>query len=380
MSDSTASFLAATSQWVVLGCLLVVGAIFSGLFVIFIQLHPNNLRSVMHNGSISQKVLASRLLTLRANGNYLVCTLLIGNILANCSLAILLGQLIGGVFGIIGSTLAVVLVGNILPYALCGRHPLKAVAYTMWITWFFYVLLWPVAYPLSLVLDVACGEDFGILIGETTKISQERPFESPLMEQSPLQDGCVEEIMIPIYSSVMVEASIILDRPTIQSLRDSFYSRIPVYLDDKDNVIGVLLVHELLTVALNMSDGAPPPLVKEVMTPISPARFLERTRMHEALLALKGGDVQLAVVFNDKDHIVGIVTVNDLVEYALGTRLPDEKLIRRRNESQRARRISGFQPSRSTSEFEKYQFDPSQPLLVKARTSYSDGRPASSLA
>ena len=36
--------------------------------------------------------------------------------------------------------------GEIIPQALCGRHPLWTGAKSIGLTWFFYVVLWPVAY------------------------------------------------------------------------------------------------------------------------------------------------------------------------------------------------------------------------------------------
>ena len=81
------------------------------------------------------------------HGNYLLCSLLLGNVLVNNSLTILLDTLTSGVVAIIGSTLGIVIFGEIVPQSICSRYALAVGAHTIWCTKFFMVVTFPLSYP-----------------------------------------------------------------------------------------------------------------------------------------------------------------------------------------------------------------------------------------
>ena len=56
----------------------------------------------------------------------------------------------------------IVIFGEIIPQSTFGRHNLYFGAKTVWITRFFMVVLWPVCYPISLLLDKLLGEELGV--------------------------------------------------------------------------------------------------------------------------------------------------------------------------------------------------------------------------
>ena len=99
----------------------------------------------------------------RALGNFLLCSLLLGNVLVNNSLTILLDTLTGGggLIAIIGSTMGIVVIGEIIPQAICSRHALAVGAKTIWMTKLFMLLTCPLSWPISKILDVVLGTESG---------------------------------------------------------------------------------------------------------------------------------------------------------------------------------------------------------------------------
>ena len=96
-------------------------------------------------------------------GNFLLCSLLLGNVLVNNSLTIMLDTLSGGggLIAVIGSTLGIVVFGEIIPQALCSRHGLAVGAKTLFITKFFMLVTSPLSWPISKLLDCILGEELG---------------------------------------------------------------------------------------------------------------------------------------------------------------------------------------------------------------------------
>ncbi len=94
-------------------------------------------------------------------------------------------------------------------------------------------------------------------------------------------------------------------------MRDQQYSRVPVYKDTLDNIIGIAFVKDLVAL-----DGAGPPTVEGLMRP---AYFVPETkRVPDLLKELQRRQVQLAIVVDEYGGTAGLVTVEDLLEEIVG--------------------------------------------------------------
>jgi Mg2+/Co2+ transporter CorB len=85
-------------------------------------LDRTELKIYENTGTDKEKQYAKTISPVRNHGNYLLCTLLLGNVLVNNSLTILLDDLTSGIVAIIGSTIGIVIFGEIIPqvFFLCN--------------------------------------------------------------------------------------------------------------------------------------------------------------------------------------------------------------------------------------------------------------------
>lgn len=142
--------------------LLTLSGLFSGLNLGLMALDQNDLKVIASCGTKKEKAYAATIAPVRARGNFLLCTLLLGNVLVNTTLTTLLDDVTGsGPIAVLAATLSIVIFGEILPQAVCSRHGLAVGAKTIGITYIFMAATAPLAYPISVALDKLLGEEIG---------------------------------------------------------------------------------------------------------------------------------------------------------------------------------------------------------------------------
>ena len=99
---------------------------------------------------------------MKRNGNFLLCTLLLGNVLVNNTLTIFLDDLTSGTVAIVGATAGIVVFGEIIPQAICSRHGLMIGYRTLPLTYLFMLVTGVLSYPLGKLLDIVLGDEVGM--------------------------------------------------------------------------------------------------------------------------------------------------------------------------------------------------------------------------
>lgn len=161
-SSTRSTMLPLWIQIIVIIILLCFSGLFSGLNLGLMSLDQTELSIMENSGTPQEKRYAKIIRPVRKRGNFLLCTILLGNVLVNNTLAILLDDLTGsGMAAVVGATLAIVIFGEIIPQAICSRYGLAVGARTMWFTKFFMVITFPMSYPISRILDCILGEEIG---------------------------------------------------------------------------------------------------------------------------------------------------------------------------------------------------------------------------
>ncbi|NWV95125.1 CNNM4 protein, partial [Machaerirhynchus nigripectus] len=243
-------------QVILIAGLLVLSGMFSGLNLGLMALDPMELRIVQNCGTDKEKRYARRIEPIRRKGNYLLCSLLLGNVLVNTTLTILLDDLIGsGVGAVVASTIGIVIFGEIVPQALCSRHGLAVGANTIVVTKFFMLVTFPLSYPISKLLDCILGQEIGTVYNreklvEMLKVTE--PYNDLVREELNMIQGAlelrtktVEDVMTPLQNCFMINSDAILDFNTMSEIMESGYTRIPVYEDERSNIMDILYVKDL---------------------------------------------------------------------------------------------------------------------------------------
>ena len=154
---------------------------------------------------------------------------------------------------------------------------------------------------LSLVEE---GKEKG-LIEDDTKNIIENVFD--------FDDTVAYEIMTHRRDMTSLEDTEPLDR-VVSTAIDSGHSRIPVWHDDIDNIVGILYVKDLLQYV-----GKPAPSDFKLRALLRPAMFVPRTKDCRSLFAfMQKHRTQIAVVVDEYGGTEGIITLEDLIEDILG--------------------------------------------------------------
>lgn len=239
-------------QAIIICLLLLLSGLFSGLNLGLMALDITELRIIAQSGSEKEKLYTKVIAPLRERGNFLLCTLLLGNVLVNNTLTILLDDLTDGLIAVIGATLGIVMFGEIIPQAICSRHGLAVGAKTMMITKFFMFLTFPLSFPISLLLDKVLGEEIGqvysreklqTLIRMTNDIDDDEV--NILSGALQLAKKTVGNIMTLIEDVFMLDYNTILDFDTMSVIMKQGYTRIPVYENDRNNIQALLNIKDL---------------------------------------------------------------------------------------------------------------------------------------
>lgn len=142
-------------RWVAVVFCLTQSAMFSGLNLAFFLLGRLRLEAVAEQGHEG----AGRILGLRKDSNFLLCTILWGNVAVNVALTQLMGGLVPAAVAFFCSTFAITFFGEIVPQAYFSRHALRVAGRLSPVIKLYQILLYPVAKPSALILDGWIGPE-----------------------------------------------------------------------------------------------------------------------------------------------------------------------------------------------------------------------------
>mmetsp|Transcript_2089 Transcript_2089/g.7579 ORF Transcript_2089/g.7579 Transcript_2089/m.7579 type:complete len:516 (+) Transcript_2089:328-1875(+) len=326
-------------QWGFIVILVMLSGMFSGLNLGLMSLDKVSLEIVIGSGTKQQSKFARRIYPIRKRGNLLLCTILLGNVAVNALLSILLADFTSGFVGFLLSTGIIVVCGEIVPQAVCSRHGLAVGYYTVWIVWIFLIVLLPISYPISKVLDCVLGRELGTIYSrqELKKLFDLHSTYSDITkEETTILAGAlefgskrVEVVMTPLEKVYMISIDDVLSRELIQNMLNEGYSRVPVYEGSREKITGLLFVKDLAL--LNPDENLSVRKVLPTFGRNFPRVFAD-TPLSEMLTEFKNGQSHIAVVRRIDDtgdgdptyENIGIITLEDVIEEILQDEIIDE--------------------------------------------------------
>lgn len=313
-------------SYIIITVLVVLSGIFSGLTIGLFSLNLSSLERKKKLGNEKAK----KVYSIRKNGNLLLCTLLLGNVAVNSALAVFLGSIAKGFIAGLVSTGLIVIFGEILPQAVFTRYALKIGAGSVWLVRFFIFALYPVTKPISMILDKMLGAELPTIwdkreIAEIIKTHEDSPDSKIDADEERIMLGAISyseksaiDILTPKPVVYMLNVNNEINKNLLGEIREKSFTRVPVFENHRDNVLGILFVKDLIGVDVNRNLR-----INDVYR--NDAIFAKETIKLDKLFNLMiNGKNHMAVIYDGLGIFKGIVTVEDIIEEIIDKEIVDE--------------------------------------------------------
>jgi metal transporter CNNM len=312
--------------------LVSLSAVCSGLNIALMSLEVADLRRKAKIGNNDAK----RVLPLRRNTHLSLAAILLTNVAAVSVTSLVLESEAGGLVAAVVSTLLIVILGEIVPQALFAKYALRASARLAPLLKLMILLTYPISKPLQLLLDKLFGHEkkklhsrheLGMMISEHLgdNNSELDDDEVEIIKGAlQLSEKRVRDIMMPIQNVFWMTPTTRINSRKIEEIKTHGWSRIPIMNKQRTSCYGILLMKSLVDLDFDEQDIRPSEL------PLYPVQVVGSMTALDTLFRkfITGGAHMLPV---EKDEqIVGIVTIEDLLEEIVGHEIEDETDRRRR--------------------------------------------------
>lgn len=318
--------------WLMLALLILLSAFFSAAEAALLAANKLRLRRLRDDGDRR----ASQVSRLMEEPGPVLTALAVGNTIVNVGASVLaavlfvqwLGAGRGLWLAVVMMAAILLIVGEIIPKTVAAKY---ADRISLWVgrpvAWV-AALLWPIIRVLSMVSDMLVRPLGGRVNVVSPLVTQE---EIQLLVRMGEEEGVIEaderqmihsifefgdtvarEVMVPRIDMVCVEETATVDG-VLRVILEEGHSRVPVYHDTIDQIVGVVHVKDLLS---HIKAGHHTLPVREVMRP---AYFVpESKRLDDLFREMRRKRTPMAIVVDEYGGTAGLVTVEDLLEEIVG--------------------------------------------------------------
>lgn len=263
------------------------------------------------------------------NAKKLTHTILTGKTLSMMAAVLLwyrlLGYYVSGIW-LVGlsllSAFAFLMFVEFVPGLLATHYAAALAVPVMWMIKPFYYILTPLTWLMG-VLSAASGKEkplnrpltedelaFFINVSEGQGVLEEQK-QQMLSNIFDISDIYVKSVMVPRTDMVAVPCDITKDE-LMKIIKDTEYSRIPVYDDTLDYIKGIIYVKEILQLPVNWK-------IDDLLGRLKAPFFVPETKkIDDMLKEFQKQHLQMAVVVDEYGGVSGIVTMEDILEEIVG--------------------------------------------------------------
>ncbi|MBQ1994381.1 MAG: HlyC/CorC family transporter [Lachnospiraceae bacterium] len=316
-------------QIAILLVLLVLSGFFSSAETALTTISDVKMRAMVEETPTASVLRLQKILD---NRSKLISAILIGNNIVNISASSLMTSLVISLWGnaVVGIstgvlTLLVLIFGEIVPktWAMCNNEKLS-LAYSGII----YALM-NILTPIIFIIDIISGGILNLLhIDPSSRVAMTESELKTYVDVSH-EDGVIEneekkiiynvfdfgdsvakDIMIPRIDMTTVDVNASYNE-MFNLFRKSMYTRIPVYEDESDNIIGIINVKDFMLVINKRTFRIRDIMRKGYYT-------YEYKKTADLLLEMRNIASNVALVLNEYGATVGMITLEDLLEEIVG--------------------------------------------------------------
>ncbi|XP_018552982.1 metal transporter CNNM3 isoform X1 [Lates calcarifer] len=294
---------------------------------------------VLHScGSEEEKRAAKRLEPIRRRGNFLTCSLLFLCAVGHSVLGVLLYRALGSIVSaVFTSGLLIFFLAELAPHIVCSGYGFQLAPALTWLAQVCMVLTCPLSCPLGLILDLALRRDISTCgirerAMEMIRTNVNDPYSEFVKEEfsrGTLRIKTVEDILTPLKDCFMLPSSAVLDFSTMSEIMQCGYTRVPIYEEERSNIVEILYVKDLALV--DPDDCTPMTTITKFYN--HPLHFVfNDTKLDAMLEEFKKGNSHMAIVqkVNNEGEgdpfyeVLGLVTLEDVIEEIIKSEILDE--------------------------------------------------------
>jgi len=309
--------------------LLVLSALFSSSETALTTVNRIRIRTLAGQGDKR----AMTLLAVLQNPEKMLSVILIGNNVVNLyasslattvTLSLFGSKLVGVATGIL--TLAVLVFGEVAPKTMASRNAeqiaLRAAGPVKCLMWLFTPLVFVVNNLARLVMKLFGADRPGkreLMTAEELRTIVQVGHEDGVIENSERKmidnvfdfgDRSARDIMIPRIDMTCIDMEAGYDE-LMEVVREEKYTRIPVYKESADTIVGILNIKDLLFRAQDK-----PFRIAELMR--KPLFTYEQKKTSELMVEMRKNYTNLAIVLDEYGVTAGMVTMEDILEEIVG--------------------------------------------------------------
>lgn len=319
----------AAAYLIVLFILVTLSAFFSSAETSLVSINRMRLRTLVESGN-KRAIILEKIIT---DSGKMLSAILIGNNIVNIAasaVATLMAQKIWGNYAVSIATfvltLVVLLFGEITPKTIATIHAEKVALLYAPIIYALMFILTPVIFVVN---KMSLAVLFLLRIDPTKKQSTitetelrtivDVSHEEGVIEKEEQQmiknvfdfgDASAKDVMVPRIDMAMLDVNSTYDE-VIELFRKEKFTRMPVYQESSDNVIGIMNMKDLLLLDQNREFHVEDYLRKAYFT-------YEYKNLSELMLEMRKDSVNTIIVLDEYGATAGLITLEDLLEEIVG--------------------------------------------------------------